>query len=274
MVNRLLVPSALSMVQSVVLLLLLLSPTTLTVGQISPRTIHVFVALCDNEHQGIIPVPAKLGNGDDPQNNLYWGARYGVKTFFQRSNDWELLSSVKQPANEILERCIFKHRTRNVFLIADAYKGSEIKNTVIDFLEAASGNNPESIAVHLSSQNVFLPISGASDLVVYIGHNGLMDFQLDTSLRKNDRNTKKRDAIILACVSKSYFSDPLRKSGANPLLWTTGLMAPEAYTLKSTIDGWILNETGEQIRLRAAQAYSQYQKSSLRSARNLFVTGW
>ena len=40
------------------------------------RTIHVFVALCDNEHQGIVPVPEKIGNGKDPANNLYWGAGY------------------------------------------------------------------------------------------------------------------------------------------------------------------------------------------------------
>jgi len=35
------------------------------------RTIHVFVALCDNEHQGIVPVPEIFGNGDDPANNLF-----------------------------------------------------------------------------------------------------------------------------------------------------------------------------------------------------------
>lgn len=40
------------------------------------RVIHVLVALCDNENQGIVPVPAFLGNGEDPQKNLYWGAAY------------------------------------------------------------------------------------------------------------------------------------------------------------------------------------------------------
>lgn len=29
------------------------------------RTVHVFVALADNQYQGIVPVPPKLGNGDD-----------------------------------------------------------------------------------------------------------------------------------------------------------------------------------------------------------------
>ena len=28
------------------------------------RVIHVLVALCDNENQGIVPVPASLGNGE------------------------------------------------------------------------------------------------------------------------------------------------------------------------------------------------------------------
>ncbi len=49
-------------------------------------------------------------------------------------------------------------------------------------------------------------------------------------------------------------------------------MAPEAYTLKSAIDGWILNESNEQIRERTAQAYNKYQKCGLRGARNLFAT--
>jgi len=48
-------------------------------------TVHVFVALADNKNQGIVPVPARLGNGQDPANNLYWGAAFGVKTFFKRA---------------------------------------------------------------------------------------------------------------------------------------------------------------------------------------------
>lgn len=35
------------------------------------RRVHVFVALADNEHQGIAKVPVKIGNGDDAANNLY-----------------------------------------------------------------------------------------------------------------------------------------------------------------------------------------------------------
>jgi hypothetical protein len=51
-------------------------------------------------------------------------------------------------------------------------------------------------------------------------------------------------------------------------------MAPEAYTLKAAIDGWMLNETGAQIDERAAQAYHKYQNCGIRGARNLFTTGF
>ena len=51
-------------------------------------------------------------------------------------------------------------------------------------------------------------------------------------------------------------------------------MAPEAYTLKSAIDGWVLHESNDQIRQRAAVAYDKYQKCGLKGARRLLVTGW
>ena len=99
-----------------------------------------------------------------------------------------------------------------------------------------------------------------------------MDFDLDINFEQN--NTKKRDAIILACISKRFFAFNLKQTGANPLVWTTGLMAPEAYTLKWALDGWVLNESEKQIRERAAQAYNKYQKCGIKASRNLLVTGW
>ena len=65
--------------------------------QAAPRTVHVFVALCDNANQGIVPVPATLGNGQDPQRNLYWGAMFGVKTFFGKSADWKRIALHEKP---------------------------------------------------------------------------------------------------------------------------------------------------------------------------------
>lgn len=228
------------------------------------RIVHVFVALADNQNQGIVPVPARLGNGLDAAHNLYWGAAAGVKTFFARSPDWILLNCSPKPKFAILERCLFKYRKSEVYLVADAYRGDEIRGAILDFLDAAAGAPIDSASV---SEAV-----GAANLIAYVGHDGLMDFRMPLVPRK--RNETRREAIILACASKQFFAEPLRAAGAFPLLWTTGLMAPEAYTLKSALDSWIAGKGNEQVRESAAVAYDKYQKCGIRGARRLFASGW
>lgn len=241
----------------------------------SVTVIHVFVALCDNVNQGIVPVSATLGNGDDPQRNLYWGAAFGVKTFFTKNRDWRPVDTrtpSHKSSNVVLERVIFKHRTRDAFLIAEAYRGRYIQQATQDFLEASAGAPGESIEVTVDGKKFELHTAGSAGLIAYVGHDGLMDFQLASFPAKRDE--EKRDAIILACASKNYFADPLKATGAKPLVWTTNLMAPEAYILSAAIDGWLNRESDEQIRVRAAKAYSQYQRIGLKSASRLFATGW
>ena len=232
------------------------------------RTVHVFVALCDNKYQGIVPVPAKIGNGQDPTNNLYWGAAYGVKTFFSKSNEWKVVETQKHPAEHILERILFRHKTRNVYLLADAYDGKFIKQTTIDFLLACSGEG----IVSADSRSKEIPFGGASDLLAYVGHDGLMDFSLSKKFTR--QNDESRVAIMLACISKKYFSAHLKDTGADPLLWSTGLMAPEAYILHAALNKWISSGDAGEIRIAAAAAYSRYQHCSKKAAQNLLVTGW
>ncbi|HEX8127962.1 MAG TPA: hypothetical protein VF527_02595 [Pyrinomonadaceae bacterium] len=234
--------------------------------------IHVFVALCDNVNQGIVPVSARLGNGEDPANNLYWGAAFGVKTFFSRSKDWKLIATIPNPQPAIIERVVFKHKREPAILVADAYRGSQIKQATIDFLEAASGSAGEAVNLDAGATPINFHIAGSARLVAYVGHDGLMDFSLPRHPRQKD--DERRDAVILACASKNYFAAPLRQTGATPLLWTTNLMAPEAYILEKAVDGWIKKESGEQIRTRAAQVYHQYQHCGIRGAMNLFATGY
>jgi hypothetical protein len=243
-----------------------------SIAEPSPRVVHVFVALADNQHQGIIPVPPALGNGRDPRRNLYWGAAYGVRTYFKASEDWELVWSGRGTKDAILERCVFKSRQDDVYLVADAYEGSQIKLAVTDFLSAAAGVAKEKVSFKIRSEEVSILIAGDANLVVYVGHDAFMDFQTPPIAGIRGNNT--RQTIILACASKAFFAPYIRQTGAEPLLWTTGLMAPEAYTLKAALDGWIAHEDDEAIRRRAAQAYDRYQKCGARAALRLFATTW
>ncbi len=229
----------------------------------------MFVALCDNKYQGIVPVPPAIGNGQDPKNNLYWGAGYGIKSFFtNKSKDWKLLFVSKNPATGILERLLFKHQSANVYLLADAYDGRFIRETTIDFLLSASGKKE----VISSNNGKEIYFGGTSDLIAYVGHDGLMDFTLPEKYAGD--TSRKRETIILACYSKRFFQPHLKQTCAAPLLWTSGLMAPEAYTLHDAIRSWINKETDQQIRLAAASAYSKYQKCGIKAAQNLLLTGY
>ena len=153
-------------------------------------------------------------------------------------------------------------------MLAEAYDGRYIKNTIQDFLESLAGNRKMEVII----DNQELSFAGKADLVSYIGHNGLMEFSAEGNFKNTFRN--KKDAIILACISKSYFAPYLKQTYSNPLVWSTGLMSPEAYTLEWALRGWIQNESNEQIRVRAAKAYNHYQKCGLKGAKRLLVTGF
>jgi hypothetical protein len=244
-----------------IIVLLLLGATA---AESQTRSVHVFVALADNKHQGIVPVPARLGDGDEPADNLYWGAIYGVKTFLGKSADWTLVSSTNRPGHTVLERCVFLNKTEDVVLVADAYRGKEIKQAIRDFLRAAAGHPGGVVAARDRRAATY----GGAALTVYIGHNGLMDFDLPSV--QPGAGTAPPDAIVLACKSRTYFGPRLRRMGSEPLLLTTGLMAPEAYVLEAALRAWTAGRPTTEIREKAAQAYNKYQKCGIRAARRLF----
>lgn len=237
-----------------------------------PVSIHVIVSLCDNEHQGIVPVPEKLGDGSDAVHNLYWGALYGVKTVFKKSSNWTLIHSEFKVNESIIERVVFKHTTHKAYLVADAYYGHAIGKAICNVIASVYGAAREQVSLNIDTSNLTIGIGGNADLIAYIGHNGLMEFGYQLRLKRID--DKKREFIILACKSKAYFLPYLKDAGADPLLWTTGFMAPEAYVLEDTLEGWLRKESKEQISLRAAKSYHQYQQCGLSAAKKLFDTTW
>ena len=245
-----------------VLLALLVAPGVVLA---ETRVIHVLVALCDNASQGIVPVPAKIGNGDDPANNLYWGCAYGVSAYMQKQPGWTLVRKIKDPQPGIYERLVFKAKNHDVYMVADAYAGREIRQTTIDLLDFAAGLRP--VAVTLEDGGA-VSAGGGADLLVYVGHNGLMDFTLERIPVFVD--AKSRDVAVFACASKQYFEQVITLTGAHPLALTTNLMSPEAYSLAALAEGWINGESAAQIHERLAQAYHKYQKCGLKGARNLF----
>lgn len=241
-----------------------------------PRVVHVYVALCDNDHQGIVPVSKVLGNGKDPEHNLYWGAGYGVKTFFARSSEWSELTVTTAPKAPVLRRAAFisKKLSPPVVVIADAYDGERIDTALAEFLGAAAGKRREKIAVASKDATFTVEAAAGAELVAWIGHDALMDFTVTNPPKLAVGERHPSGAIVLACMSQKYFTPVLRAAGTDALLTTTNFMAPEAYSLDAAIRSWGAGESAAAVRIAAGKAYAQYQKISDGSGIGLFATGY
>jgi hypothetical protein len=62
--------------------------------------------------------------------------------------------------------------------VADAYEGSQIKMAVTDFLSAAAGVAKETVSFKIRSVEVSFAAAGDADVIVYVGHDAFMDFQI------------------------------------------------------------------------------------------------
>lgn len=233
------------------------------------RVVHIFVALCDNASQGIQPVPPKIGNGDDPENNLYWGCDDGVRTVFSRSKSWKRVFAA-DPDGEgpVLERLILRNEAAKAWLVADGYRGKEIKTCLTDYLAAMAGT----LKVEAVAGEQRITAGGAADLIAYAGHDGLMEFDLPTPAAAADN--KPKAAIAVCCISQAYFVKHMQALKATPLLLTTQLMYPAAQTLHESIGGWLAGKDGAACRQLAAAAYAKNQKISVKAAAGVFATGF
>jgi hypothetical protein len=227
----------------------------LSMASAEPARIHVFVALADNDAQGIAKVPAKIGNGDDPKNNLYWGCSEALPPVLRASRDWKHVSTGPGPKPTVLERAIFLHRAGKFEIVADAYRGTAISECIVDYFHALSSDTPIE----------------ALPAVVFMGHNGLMDESLpDEAAAKRGPG---RRAAAVCCISKRYFAPHLEKVNATPALLTTQLMYPGGFLLREFADALVAGDSPERLRQRVAAAYARNQKISVKAAAGVFSTG-
>lgn len=237
----------------------------------SALVVHVFVPLCDNENQGIVPVNKQLGDGLNLKTNLYWGAGYGVKSYFKKYEGWKLLKSTIDTIGNVLERVIFYKKNSvgtEIYLVADAYRGDRMKACLHDYFRSLGGWKEETDTLSGKSLRLY----AGADLLVFDGHDGLMD---DTLREYYSKDSVLREAVSISCYSKVFFHPRFEKCGAYPLVCTSGLLAPEAYVLGAVIENWAGQKSGMEIRNAAGDAYhSKHPSTSQKGARALFITGW
>jgi len=233
----------------------------------SPLVVHATVVLCTNRTKD-----TDLCNENKASTNLYWGAQYGVKTYFNRDKSWTRLplANTKGPGN--LERVAFKRvveiRSRDVevYLVADVWRGGDVRKAISHFLTMSSGENIEKF--QLDGETIYA--GGEAHVVAYMGHNGLKNFTPKLDLKEN---TMPNSAIVLGRRTASTFTDPLKDVGTFPLLTTSGVITPEAYILEAAFLSWFSSGSASDTRNATAEAHSKYQKASIAWSRKQFVAG-
>lgn len=214
----------------------------------APKQVAVFVALCDNASQGIAPVPAKIGDGNKPADNLYWGCDDGIAACFGASKAWKLVRKETPGDPRILERRVFLHTSGSVEVTAEAWRGSNIGECLQAFEQAL--------------------VSGRHDLCAFVGHNGLMDKAIDPPATKA---SKPCDAMVLCCKSEPYFKSRIEALGAQPVLLTTQFMYPGSFLLRDTLPLWAKGEPTSAIRSAAGTSYARNQKISVQAGTGVFA---
>ena len=215
------------------------------------KQVAVFVALCDNEHQGIAPVPERIGNGNAPTNNLYWGCSDALPKVMRASKDWGRpvqYADYRSKKPCVLDTVVCTRADGAATLYAYAYRGDAMVQCLRDFEAALAG--------------------GMYDLVAFIGHNGLMDEDLPELPPCNGGT----DAIVLCCMSDEWFSSRIRNLGCRPVLMTQQFMYPAGKVLTETLSVWLKTpHNSKAIRAAAAKAYAANQGISVKAASGVFV---
>jgi hypothetical protein len=226
-------------------------------------TLDVYVPLCDSAL-----IACGRGAAGDPTSldgNLYWGAAYGAERYLTRAPAFRVESRADRPYPDrphILRELRLVRRPgpgeREVRLRLWAYAGTAIDVALADFLAAAAGARAQT---H--------PLSVSPDLVVWAGHDRLMDVPVPPL----ERTGAPKPAAVLACVSERFFGPPLAQVGSPPLVLTRSFMAPEAYLLEALAGAVARHGVGARGATRDAlvAAYARYQRISPRAAATVFT---
>jgi hypothetical protein len=235
-----------------------------------PLVVHALVPLCDNENQGIVPVAEHLGKGRDLKGNLYWACGHGMKAYFKNRHGWKHVRTDSIDSPIILERSVFVKTFPNrakVYLISDAYAGDQMEACLQNYFAYLSGK----FYSEMPLENDTIPFRGGADLIVFNGHNGLMDMRLDVDQVKK---ASFKEGMSISCSSNYFFQDYYKKTGSYPLVHTTGLLYPGAFIVNDVLGQWAQLKSPEKCRVAAGEAYNREMKCGRQGGINLFKGGW
>lgn len=252
----------------------------------------VVVPLCSNDQ--IDCGSSVAGRPGDLSKNIYWGAIFGQRRFFERKNSgWTLVEATRPPPGNddpLLERVVFKRRiplaawsntntdsdtntnttidpsaTAEQIVVFQAVHGASIDRAVGLFWSVATEGGR--VRFHDGEKHRDEPIHVAG----YAGHNRLMDPGKNLPPPPPIARSRPIPSFVIACYSEPYFGAALRNAGSDTLVMTRNLMAPEGYVLDALAKFLGDNAPREHLRRRSVEAYAKWQNITTREASSIFT---
>jgi hypothetical protein len=248
---------------------------TADLGQGKPFVVVVIVPLCDNEQ---IDCGSPIaGRPRDLAHNVYWGAAFGHRRFFERKGSGWTRVELAPARGEILERAVYRRRisrapwggaadeTAEQIVVLEAIDGAQIDQAVKRFWGLATGGGQVRWKDGEAAREERIHAVG------YAGHNRMMDGLKFPAAALPGPTRKPIPSFVMACSSEPYFSPSLRLAGSEPIVMTRSLMAPEGYVVDAIARALGENLPRGEVRARAALAYAHWQRLSSRAASSVFA---
>ncbi len=246
-----------------------------------PLVVEVHVPLCESTI--IACGNKKLGDGDNPETNLYWSTTPGFGEWFvRRGSGWKRM--LKQKAGEtgdgdvlavhVYRRVISTPATwrkqgapakLEIDLVIHGWRGTAIDRALAAYAEDVSGAKARTVTL---ADGTPLDAGGAAQIVAWVGHNRLMDLE---SFQWPTPGTMTKGAIAIACHTAAYMEEDVPSATRVPLLMTRDFLFANAAPLEATVLAFANGGTYAAIRLAAATAYAGVQKREVRQVYGAFT---
>lgn len=231
-----------------------------------PLVIEVFVPLCADAAGGPCGKHAGAGDPANLEDNLYWGAVFGARRFFDRKYlGWTRTEAGPGESWE-LERATYKRSASgsrwgtsgsiDVFVVLHAINGDAGDDALRRFRDVATsggsvkfndGSGVREERVHA------VGFMGRNPLL----ENGKIPKHLDLPEPSPGSGTA---AFSIAAYSRETLGPWLQRSGSRSVILARGAAASEGYVLDSVAQGLANNEASWTIAKRTTKAYARWHR--------------
>ena len=227
-----------------------------------PLVTLVVVPLCSNEQIDCgSPIAGRPG---DLEHNLYWGAVFGQRRFFERKNSGWTRVELTGGDGVLLERAIYRREvpggpwgkaaTVEQLVVLEAYHGAQIDRALGRFFRLSGRGGRVRFDDGGKQRDERVHVAG------YAGHDRLMDGVAIPSFGEATPGSAAVSSFVMACYSEGYFGAPLRRAGSAPLVMTRALMAPEGYVVDAMARALADNAPRAELRASVVAAYAKWQR--------------